>query len=188
MPSTKRKRTPLVSFFFWRKAWDSNPRGLSPKRFSRPPRYDRFDSLPSMLTLIQSKQLYLIFAGDASLCPVAVPEICCSLFASPNFDRCHSFLLAFSATGSARKRPRFDSLPNMLTLIQSKQLYLIFAGDASLCPVAVPEICCSLFASPNFDRCHSFLLAFSATGSARKRPRFDSLPNIWSAFSNAPLY
>ena len=28
-----------------------------------------------------------------------------SLFASLNFDRCHSFLLASSATGSARKRP-----------------------------------------------------------------------------------
>ena len=31
---------------FWRKRRDSNPRGLSPKRFSRPPRYDRFDTLP----------------------------------------------------------------------------------------------------------------------------------------------
>ena len=29
-----------------------------------------------------------------------------------NFDRCHSFLLASSATGSARKRPHFDSLHN----------------------------------------------------------------------------
>ena len=27
----------------WRRKRDSNPRGLSPKRFSRPPRYDRFD-------------------------------------------------------------------------------------------------------------------------------------------------
>ena len=29
---------------FWRRRRDSNPRGLSPKRFSRPPRYDRFDT------------------------------------------------------------------------------------------------------------------------------------------------
>ena len=29
--------------YFWRRKRDSNPRGLSPKRFSRPPRYDRFD-------------------------------------------------------------------------------------------------------------------------------------------------
>ena len=30
----------------WRRKRDSNPRGLSPKRFSRPPRYDRFDIPP----------------------------------------------------------------------------------------------------------------------------------------------
>ena len=29
--------------YLWRRKRDSNPRGLSPKRFSRPPRYDRFD-------------------------------------------------------------------------------------------------------------------------------------------------
>ncbi len=31
----------------WRRVWDSNPRGLASKRFSRPPRYDRFDNPPS---------------------------------------------------------------------------------------------------------------------------------------------
>ena len=31
----------------WRRKRDSNPRGLAPKRFSRPPRYDRFDIPPS---------------------------------------------------------------------------------------------------------------------------------------------
>ena len=35
-----------VAGFHWRKRRDSNPRGLSPKRFSRPPRYDHFDTLP----------------------------------------------------------------------------------------------------------------------------------------------
>ena len=30
----------------WRRLRDSNPRGLSPKRFSRPPRCDRFDKPP----------------------------------------------------------------------------------------------------------------------------------------------
>ena len=33
----------------WRREWDSNPRGLAPKRFSRPPRYDRFDISPYTL-------------------------------------------------------------------------------------------------------------------------------------------
>ena len=28
----------------WRRGWDSNPRALSDKRFSRPPRYDHFDT------------------------------------------------------------------------------------------------------------------------------------------------
>ena len=31
---------------FWRREWDSNPRGREPKRFSRPPRYDHFDIPP----------------------------------------------------------------------------------------------------------------------------------------------
>ena len=31
----------------WRRQRDSNPRGVAPKRFSRPPRYDRFDMPPS---------------------------------------------------------------------------------------------------------------------------------------------
>ena len=30
----------------WRRGWDSNPRALSDKRFSRPPRYDHFDTSP----------------------------------------------------------------------------------------------------------------------------------------------
>ena len=32
----------------WRRGWDSNPRALSDKRFSRPPRYDHFDTSPSI--------------------------------------------------------------------------------------------------------------------------------------------
>ena len=32
-----------------RREWDSNPRALSDKRFSRPPRYDRFDISPNVL-------------------------------------------------------------------------------------------------------------------------------------------
>ena len=35
----------------WRRKRDSNPRGLSPKRFSRPPRYDRFDIPPLGITV-----------------------------------------------------------------------------------------------------------------------------------------
>ena len=31
-----------------RRGWDSNPRALADKRFSRPPRYDHFDTSPSI--------------------------------------------------------------------------------------------------------------------------------------------
>ena len=34
----------------WRRGWDSNPRALSDKRFSRPPRYDHFDTSPCALS------------------------------------------------------------------------------------------------------------------------------------------
>jgi len=43
-----------------------------------------------------------------------VPEIFRSLFASQNFDRCHSFLLPSSATGGGRKRPHFDTSPYLI--------------------------------------------------------------------------
>lgn len=38
----------LISHYysFWRKWRDSNPRALTGKRFSRPPRYSHFDTLP----------------------------------------------------------------------------------------------------------------------------------------------
>lgn len=32
-----------------RRGWDSNPRALADKRFSRPPRYDHFDTSPNAL-------------------------------------------------------------------------------------------------------------------------------------------
>ncbi len=34
----------------WRRGWDSNPCVLADKRFSRPPRYDHFDTSPYFLT------------------------------------------------------------------------------------------------------------------------------------------
>ena len=34
--------------FLLRRRWDSNPRGVAPKRFSRPPRYGHFATPPGM--------------------------------------------------------------------------------------------------------------------------------------------
>ena len=39
----------LVSLTYERRGWDSNPRALADKRFSRPPRYDHFDTSPQRL-------------------------------------------------------------------------------------------------------------------------------------------
>ena len=54
MNNTKRKscRQESTGFSFWRRQRDSNPRGLSPKRFSRPPRYDHFDMPPNLQSII----------------------------------------------------------------------------------------------------------------------------------------
>ena len=40
-----------VVLFVWRRRRDSNPRALAGKRFSRPPRYDHFDTPPNILSL-----------------------------------------------------------------------------------------------------------------------------------------
>ena len=48
----------------WRRLRDSNPRGLSPKRFSRPPRYDRFDKPPFIVVFVKilsNLNFYVIF-------------------------------------------------------------------------------------------------------------------------------
>ena len=41
-----KKSTRSGGFGYWRRVWDSNPREVTLKRFSRPPRYDRFDNPP----------------------------------------------------------------------------------------------------------------------------------------------
>ncbi len=38
----------ILRSFEQRRGWDSNPRALADKRFSRPPRYDHFDTSPRM--------------------------------------------------------------------------------------------------------------------------------------------
>ncbi len=38
-----------------RREWDSNPRALADKRFSRPPRYDHFDISPSVAAIHAAK-------------------------------------------------------------------------------------------------------------------------------------
>ena len=47
-------------FFFARRGWDSNPRALADKRFSRPPRYDHFDTSPKVCLNILLHQKGLV--------------------------------------------------------------------------------------------------------------------------------
>ena len=50
----------LGYFSIKRRGWDSNPRALSDKRFSRPPRYDHFDTSPSLaLKRVQLQRRFL---------------------------------------------------------------------------------------------------------------------------------
>ena len=46
--------------FLWRRLRDSNPRGLAPKRFSRPPRYDRFDKPPCVIFVFLFENRYTV--------------------------------------------------------------------------------------------------------------------------------
>ena len=54
--------------YLQRRGWDSNPRALADKRFSRPPRYDHFDtspcshctSLPVSARIILAKMIFSV--------------------------------------------------------------------------------------------------------------------------------
>ena len=60
-PSSEATKNPTKFVgFLWRRKRDSNPRGLSPKRFSRPPRYDRFDIPPCCMPGISVESIAII--------------------------------------------------------------------------------------------------------------------------------
>ena len=57
-----------------RRGWDSNPRALSDKRFSRPPRYDHFDTSAYILLF-----LFVVLANDKMYSSI-VSEYCQHFF------------------------------------------------------------------------------------------------------------
>ena len=88
LPLRRRSREPpLIRVFFkdsscptkkapfrvllWRRKRDSNPRGVSPKRFSRPPRYDRFD-IPAYYII---KFLHKPIPNGLTLARLAIPSL-----------------------------------------------------------------------------------------------------------------
>ncbi len=54
-------RTCVPSLFLKRSGRDSNPRGVAPKRFSRPPRYDHFDTAAEYYEIVS-----MIFAAGCT--------------------------------------------------------------------------------------------------------------------------
>ena len=99
---------------------------------------------------------YLIFSLQLSAAlPVVTKSLSAlSLKACHSPSHCHSFFLASSATGGARKRPQLRYIPIF---------YLVFYFAVVRC-----ASCCGAqnlllaVATPNFDRCHSLFLAGSA--------------------------
>ena len=107
----------------WRRGRDSNPCGVAPKRFSRPPRYDRFDTSPYMkLSFDRNHQIFNCFRNsfrNALLCCCQSAEKvrCCKAFQG-FCDRC------------ARKfsrPPRYDrfDIPPYLPLILYHKLFFL---------------------------------------------------------------
>ena len=77
--------------FVWRRGRDSNPCGVSPKRFSRPPRYDRFDTSPFVS---------LPWAGRAS-------NGCAKVFSNHSPEKTDvSFCPCGASAGKAKRRAR----------------------------------------------------------------------------------
>ena len=105
----------------------------------------------------------------------------------PNLRCCKATTKAKKPRTSTKKRPpqgrsflcgRGDKIrtcdfyvPNVALYQAEPHLVMNLFEALRALPVAVPEICCLLFASPNFDRGHSLVLPFSATGSGRTRPQ-----------------
>ena len=74
--------------------------------------------------------------GDASSILLRCPKFV-ARYHSPNFDRCHSFLLASSAPGGARKRPQ---LLTSRCVRWSTELFGGLLPLCSVCPIIIPNI------------------------------------------------
>ena len=101
-------RRQIIKTRLQRRGWDSNPRALADKRFSRPPRYDHFDTSPNAL---------LHFTEVSTFCQVffyffkiLISEFCVSL--------------AFSAT----TRLVYHVIRQMSTLFLTFFRSIFFAG------------------------------------------------------------
>ena len=113
-----RKRS-VFKAFWWRRGRDSNPCGVAPRRFSRPPRYDRFDTSPYMkLSFDRNHQIFNCFRnsfGNALLCCCRSAEKVrcrkafqgfCVCIARKFSSLCVNCLLAFLQSRTVPKKSR----------------------------------------------------------------------------------
>ena len=161
--------------FIWRRGWDSNPCAIARKLISSQPRYDHFDTSPYMLT--RHTEINAIFSciRIPVRTGIVLETMECPKPAWLKGFRRFGFRLAKKISSQPRY-DHFDTSPYMLNSILSVTNYSIFYRTGR--PVMS---CCGVrnfltLPCKNFDRGHSLLLASSATGSARKRPHFDTSP------------
>ena len=72
--------------------------------------------------------------GAAPLCPCCGARNFSLAVRSQDFDRCHSLLLAASAAGGARKRPRFGNPPDATESLYTKAGTIASAGMGPAIP------------------------------------------------------
>ena len=77
---------------FQRRGWDSNPRALADKRFSRPPRYDHFDTSPGVFAKEKQRFIFrkrsILFCFPSGRIPVSGTAVTLPLEASVLFELC----------------------------------------------------------------------------------------------------
>ena len=79
-----------------RRGWDSNPRALADKRFSRPPRYDHFDISPNVLFYFTRwkafcQEFFWFFQKFIFSCVLHLPYQRQLSYNTTPFDRCQHF-------------------------------------------------------------------------------------------------
>ena len=65
---------------FWRRGWDSNPRGLAPKLISSQPRYDRFDTSPYEIAGMRERKDAKSNRPSGNIVAMRAHRRCASLF------------------------------------------------------------------------------------------------------------
>ena len=78
-------------FLIQRREWDSNPRALADKRFSRPPRYDHFDISPNVLVYYIK-----LFSVCQELFKTFFEAFLSGFFSGPLFKRLAYLIMCFS--------------------------------------------------------------------------------------------